>query len=133
MVNPGQQSRVITVDGKEAEILTIESSWMDYLGRAPMFLVLVGGMVYGLITWNRHRSVSLFAFLGCLIMLVLQLGSPYVTTSVIHQMSREGATSVEIANAMARLGLINSLLAGVGMAFLLGAVFGWRKAAIPHP
>ena len=106
---------------------------MDYLGRAPLSLVLVGGMVYALVTWNRHRSVSLFAFLGSLIMLVLQLGGPYVTTSIIRQMSREGATSVQIANSVARLGIINSLLAGVGVALLLAAAFARPKASTPHP
>lgn len=113
--------------------MTVEFSWINYLARSPLSLVLAIGMVYALITWNRHRMVSLFAFLGCLTLLVLQLGWPYLTTTLIHQMNREGAAGKKIADAVALLGIVNSLLAGVGMACLLGAAFGWRKTSTPHP
>lgn len=114
-------------------MMMTNAMWMNFPYRAPLLLVLVAGMVYALATWNRHRTVSLLAFLGSLLMLVYQVGFPYWTTMMFNRMNQQGTSMTQIARAMNSLGIISSLVLGVSVALLLGAAFGWRKTATPHP
>ena len=50
----------------------MNSSYLFYIfaGRIPLFLLLLGGIVFALVRWNRHPKVSFLTILGLLFYLL---------------------------------------------------------------
>lgn len=101
---------------------------------APVYLVLVAGIVLALVRWSEHPSVSMLALAGLGLVLVSSVLGTMLGTSLPVLMLDEGASTSEIGATMGTLGLVRSLFAAAGWGLILGAIFsGRRPSPRPHP
>lgn len=75
----------------------------------PIVLVCLIGILVAVVKWRRHPRVSLWAILGFSISLVVPLTNLLTLYRYPHY--------------------IRGLLPPIGIAFLLVAIFGWRKSS----
>jgi hypothetical protein len=97
------------------------------LGRLPTLLILGTGMVVALSKRRRHPRVSLVALIGLTVLLLNSLASGFLGL-LLPTLLRERGSAV-IGYVMATANLAGAIISGVGIGFLLWAVYMEREQA----
>jgi len=106
----------------------MDPSYLFYVfaGRLPLLLLLLGGIVFAIIRWNRHPKVSLLVILG----LVFYLLESTFFTLLIFLMPTilpTGAAIVASGPLYTILFVIDDLAYAAVIIVLVSAVFAQRK------
>jgi hypothetical protein len=106
--------------------------------QAPSLLILLAGLVFALTRWKRFPKVSLTVALGLgllllhmiVFLIVYDLVPPLFLKDALNRSVEEYDRTRRIVFLV--LGLISNMMAAVGFAVLLAAVFMQRRPA-PEP
>jgi hypothetical protein len=98
----------------------------------PLVLVCLLGLIFAIIRWRRHPRVSLFAGLGCALLLVSSIVGSLAFGWAQHRMMT--GTAAEVGAFFTLIGIMRSVVSTAGFVFLLLAIFSGREfTVIPVP
>ncbi|HEU0178929.1 MAG TPA: hypothetical protein VFV58_32085 [Blastocatellia bacterium] len=92
----------------------------------PVIIVWVIGIAMALSRWRRHPRVSLFALIGCAVMIVNSIVSRVVTISLPVTMAHRGWTYSQLGPIFTAIGVVSALISAGAWALVICAIFGWR-------
>ena len=92
----------------------------------PVIIVWVIGIAMALSRWRRHPRVSLFALIGCAVMVVITIVSRFLTISLPAMMAHRGWTFSQLGPIFTAIGVVTSLISAGAWALVICAIFGWR-------
>ena len=94
----------------------------------PAALPPLVGLVIAVMNWKKHRTVSLLALIGFVLLLVnLVLGM--LTTLSPFAMLQSGMRVASYGAIMGVVGVLRTLLETIGLSLLVAAIFMGRKPA----
>jgi hypothetical protein len=119
-----------------AEAVDLSDLWImffrTFLPQVPLVLVCLLGLILAGIRWRRHLRVSLFAGLGCALLLVSSVVGSLAFGWAQHRMMT--GTAAEVGALFTLIGIMRSLVNTAGFVFLLLAIFSGRElTVIPLP
>src|SRR5262245_59106845 len=92
----------------------------------PLVLVWLCGLLYAVVSWRRHPSVSGMVCAGCGLLLLNLVGGQLLVWLVLQQQAAMGLPASQLSLSLGTIALLRSVLSAVGVALLLVAAFGWR-------
>ena len=98
-----------------------------YLPLGIPAVALLIGMVFAVVRWQHHPSVSLLTLLGCGVLLLNQFAATALHGWIWRSREEHGWTMQQAAFYLSVLGWCRVSFSAVGIGLLLGAVFGWRR------
>lgn len=110
--------------------------------QGPMLLALLGGLLYALVRFRRHRSASVLVALGCAVLLFEQvaIAALYVILPLFYTgwttyapYSTTSGSTLDIMTVYRIGGVVQAVLYAVGVAFLAAAALVSRSPAEPQP
>jgi hypothetical protein len=96
------------------------------LRKSPLFLVLIGGLIFAVIRWKRHRRTSLLASIGIsvyLLSILVVSSTYYVVPGLLERMHISMATQVFTV-----IQIIDDLVYSGVLILLIGAAFSERPS-----
>jgi uncharacterized membrane protein len=114
-----------------AESVDLTEFWImffrTFFPQGPFLLACLVGLILAVIRWRRHPRVSLFATIGCGLLLASSLIGSIAIAWVQHQMIT--ASLNDAAALFGLIGIARGLVGTVGFVFLLLAVFCGRDVS----
>jgi hypothetical protein len=99
--------------------------------QSPQLLVCLIGFVLGLVYMSRHRSASLLAIWGTVLMMVTTLVAAAVHAYLLDRFLDEHWPADRYAMLSGVVAIVGSVLRGIGLALIVAAVFVGRRPAPP--
>lgn len=103
-----------------------------FAGRTPLFLLLLGGLVFALVRWNRHPRVSLLTILGLLFYLLESVLFTFIVF-LLPTVLPAGARLVASDWIYMVLFILDDLSYAAVIIVLVSAVFSQRHAELASP
>ena len=102
-----------------------------FAGRIPLFLLLLGGIVFAITRWNRHPRVSFLTILGLLFYLLETIFFTFIVY-LLPTVLPVGVAIVASETLYTVLYVLDDLAYAAVLIVLVSAVFTHRSA-IPSP
>jgi hypothetical protein len=104
-----------------------------YVTAAPVYVVMIAGLVVALVKWRAHPRVCALAAGGFGVMLLTSLLGTAVAVTLPISWMESGKTHAEVGLAMGTIGLVRNVFTAIGWGLLVAAVFVDRKPAAQSP
>lgn len=99
------------------------------LPQLPTLLVWLVGLVLALVYWKRHPHASGRLVTGLVILAIVALLGTAQNAAMPWLAQRYGASSIALVSGVS--GIVRGVIAAVGWAFMVSAVFGDRPKTAP--